>query len=248
MQKLDLAAGQTISSSLQTNGYWQGVVPSNADRSAHWQELCAASSILPRDTYAEDASRYRTLNRFRIVVLDRNQASLWEDTSEPAYEQTKHHNPELGGIPRHYERSSLICETNPVIKEILGTFIGALCEVVDNGKQTIFDVNVHHIRYLAQPGKPSRNSPAGFHKDGERFISVHLLDRSNVEGGANRIADNQLRVLSEFTMQRAGECFLIDDEMVWHSVDAISTTNRSEAGTRDILVIDYLPGSPDLPA
>jgi len=208
-----------------------------------WQELVQASEFLPKDVYAEGANRYRTLNRFFLEVLSPERALLQEDGSGAAYEQTKIYNPELGGIARDYPRSVVVCETNLVLREIVSAFAAVFCRITRATFPQRFDLNVHHVRYLAIPGAPSRNSPSGYHKDGERFISVHLLGRTDMVGGANKITGNDRRLLADFTLQRRGECFLIDDDRVWHSIEEMSAALGAAAGTRDILLIDYVPAS-----
>jgi hypothetical protein len=229
-----------IGDSLVESGFWRGQVPSASVGSSDWNALIQAAENLPHDSYAEAASRYRTFNRFELQILTAERARLRENLASAGYAQSKQYNPELGGVVRRYERNPVVGETNSVLEEIVSTFAPVLHRVAGLDFSSRFVINVHQVRYLARAGMPSRNSPSGFHKDGERFISVHLLARHNIAGDITRIASNDKALLEEFTLV-PGECFLIDDEKVWHSIGEMSAAPRTLMGTRDILLIDYLP-------
>jgi hypothetical protein len=243
MRKLSLKSQPFIENSLSRWGFWLGQAPSAAVQSQDWHSLVRASEMLPRDAYANEANRYRTFNRLLLKVFSPDTAELQDECSGTPYIQTKNYNPELGGVARRYPPSAVISEKNLVLQEILSTFATSLCRVAYGAYLGTFRVNVHHVRYLATQASPSRNSPSGLHKDGERFISVHLLTRKDMSGGANKIAGNDHEMLAEFTLERPGQCFLIDDEKVWHSIEEMYVGPGATVGTRNILLIDYLPTS-----
>lgn len=197
---------------------------------------------MPRDIYAKEGTRYRTLNRFVLLKINSEEALLQPVPSDFPYSQGAEYNLELGGIARDYRQGAIATSKNIVLQEIFSAFAPGLLRVASFPVAfTKLQINVHHIRYAAFAGSPSRNSPPGYHKDGERFISVHLLDRRHLCGGINRIANNSRKQVAEFTLRQPGESFLIDDEKVWHSVDEMTVAEGEELGTRDILLIDYVP-------
>lgn len=226
-----------IERELRSVGFWRGGVPASAIETEDWHSLVAASEQLQPDVYAPDAGRCRSLNRFR-----------WNDTSlgprlvdagnAAPYRQSSVYNPELGDVHRKYPTSAALNASSTVLVEIAGTIAPALCRIASS---PLLLINVHHVRYCCRPARPARNSPAGLHKDGERFISVHLIARRDVIGGMNRIADNERRCIAEFTLERPGDCFLIDDDRVWHGVDMMEVSAGASQGIRDILLIDYIP-------
>ncbi|MGA3150822.1 MAG: 2OG-Fe dioxygenase family protein [Streptosporangiaceae bacterium] len=193
---------------------------------------------MPPDDYARDAGRHRTFNVYTLECLPDDTASLEAVAADIAYRQDAEFNPELGNISRTYPASRVLRPDNAALTEILGRTAPAFAALC--GSAT-FRVHAHHIRYRARPGRPARNSPAGYHRDGERFISVHLLGRDSVVGGANRIADNAEGEIAEFTLALPGDCFVIDDDRVLHAVDEIAVQPGRLSGTRDILLIDYVP-------
>lgn len=219
MSTIRLTPSLEIDSCLADKGYWHGQLPSKSIVPAAWLSLKEASALLPVDQYAKDAGRFRTLNRFMLELVDPLTAKFDEIRSTSPYRQAAIYNPELGDMSRKYQRGSHLDDNNLVLREVMASVAPSLFKLT---AATSLPVNVHHVRYRAMPDRPARNSPAGFHKDGERFISVHLIDRSDILGGANHIADNDKKLLASFTLQKPGDSFLIDDNAVWHSVDDMS--------------------------
>lgn len=224
-----------IERALRRAGFWRGGVPTSSIVTDDWEALVAASDRLQPDTYAPDAGRCRSLNRFR---WNNTSARLEEAGNNAPYCQSSTYNPELGDMQRRYPVSAVLSASNSVLVEIADVFAPALCRIASSPALLI---NVHHVRYWCRPGRPARNSPSGLHKDGERFISVHLISRRDLKGGMNRIADNERRCIAEFTLEHPGDCFLIDDTQVFHGVDEMQVSRGAPQGTRDILLVDYIP-------
>jgi hypothetical protein len=227
-----------LRAALESDGFWLGRLPNESLQTEDWRMLQQASQQLPSDEYAIEAGRHRTFNVYTLECLPNDTASLEAMAVDIAYRQDAEFNPELGDISRAYPPSRVLQPNNAALTEILGGTAPVLSTLCGS---TTFRVHAHHIRYLARPGRPARNSPGGYHRDGERFISVHLLARDSVVGGANRIADNEEREISEFTLAEPGDCFVIDDDRVLHAVDEIAVQPGKPSGTRDILLIDYVP-------
>jgi hypothetical protein len=228
----------SLRAALESEGFWRGRLPDESCHTEDWRKLQQASPHLPRDEYALEAGRYRTFNVYALEYRPDGTASLEEMRTDISYRQDAEHNPELGNISRAYPPSRVLEPDNAALIEILSRSIrvfSALC-----GSRT-FRIHAHHIRYLALPDRPARNSPPGYHRDGERFISVHLLARDGVTGGANRIADDRETLICDFTLAEPGDCFVIDDDRVLHAVDEISVQPGKLSGTRDILLVDYVP-------
>jgi hypothetical protein len=100
--------------------------------------------------------------------------------------------------------------------------------------------NVHLMRMEAKENYPCDTSPKGLHKDGENFICVYLLNKSNVKGGINCITDNNKNILDQFSLDKIGESYIIKDEMVWHSLSPVECKDESSIAIRDTLLIDFI--------
>jgi hypothetical protein len=106
-------------------------------------------------------------------------------------------------------------------------------------------VNMHVIRFAATPGRLCDTSPPGLHKDGEKYISTHLLGRCGVQGGEVIITDNDKREIDRFTMRESGECYVFDDDRIWHMLTPVAVMEGNEFGYRDTLAFDFLPEGSD---
>jgi hypothetical protein len=227
-----------LRAALEIDGFWVGRLPDESRSTEDWRVLQQAAPHLPQDEYAVEAGRYRTFNVYTLDYLANGTATLEGMQAGIAYRQDADYNPELGNISRAYPPSRVLQPNNAVLIEILSRTVPVLSARCGS---TTFRIHAHHIRYLALPDRPARNSPTGYHRDGERFISVHLLARDGVLGGANRIADDREMLISDFTLAEPGDCFLVDDDRVLHAVDEIFVQPNMLSGTRDILLVDYVP-------
>lgn len=102
-------------------------------------------------------------------------------------------------------------------------------------------VNMHVIRFAATPGRPCNTSPRGLHKDGEKYISTHLLGRRGGQGGEVIITDNDKREIDRFTMRESGDCYVFDYDRIWHMLTPVAVMEGNEFAYRDTLAFDLLP-------
>ena len=106
---------------------------------------------------------------------------------------------------------------------------------------TRYLVNIHVIRFTATPGRPCDTSPPGLHKDGEKYIATHLLGRCGAQGGEVIITDNDKHEMDRFTMREPGECYVFDDDRIWHMLTPVAVLDGNQYAYRDTLAFDMLP-------
>jgi hypothetical protein len=106
---------------------------------------------------------------------------------------------------------------------------------------TSYLVNMHVVRFAAGPSRPCDTSPSGLHKDGEKYLATHLLARCAAQGGEVVITDNDKRELDRFTLREAGECYVFDDDRVWHMLSPVAILQGSQFAFRDTVTFDLLP-------
>jgi len=102
-------------------------------------------------------------------------------------------------------------------------------------------VNMHIIRFTATPGRACDTSPPGLHKDGEKYIATHLLARCGAHGGEVIITDNEKHEMDRFTMRELGECYVFDDDRIWHMLTPVAVLEGNQYAYRDTLAFDMLP-------
>jgi hypothetical protein len=199
--------------------------------------LAHAAWFLPRDQYYEGGDRYRSLNRFRAEIVAGG-VRVWPCDDSVPYVQLARYNTTLGGQPREYAPVSReIADTAGVRKMISHHLMYLPLSMVG----TTYSVNMHVIRFAATPDKPCDTSPPGLHKDGEKYLATHLLARCGAQGGEVVITDNEKHELSRFNLRELGECYVFDDDRIWHMLTPVETLEANQFAYRDTVTFDLLP-------
>jgi hypothetical protein len=199
--------------------------------------LSHASWSIPRDSYYNGGDRYRSLNRIRAEIVDGG-VKVWPVENNTPYVQLEKYNTTLGGQPREYAALPQDAVSTLGVRKLIAYHLSYL-PLSKVG--TKYLVNLHVIRFTATPGRPCDTSPPGLHKDGEKYIVTHLLGRCGAEGGEVVITDNDKRELDRFILREAGECYIFDDDRVWHMLTPVSVSGGNHFAYRDTLSLDLLP-------
>jgi len=199
-------------------------------------ELAHAAWSLAKDQYYE-GYRSRSLNRFKAEILE-NGVRVWSCDDTQPYVQLKRYNTTLGDQPRRYAPlAKEIADTAGVRKMIAHHLIYLPLSKVG----AIYSVNMHVLRFAATPSRPCDTSPPGLHKDGEKYLATHLLARCGAQGGEVVITDNDKREMDRFTMRESGECYVFDDDRIWHMLTPVETLAGNQFAYRDTVTFDLLP-------
>jgi hypothetical protein len=205
---------------------------------AHTLEaLSHAAWSIPRDKYYAGGDRYRSLNRLRAEVVDGG-VNVWATEETTPYVQLEKYNTTLGGQPREYAPLPHEITSAPGVRKLIAYHLGYL-PLSKIGQKYL--VNMHVIRFTATPGRPCDTSPPGLHKDGEKYIVTHLLSRCGAEGGEVVITDNAKHEIDRFIMRESGECYIFDDDRIWHMLTPVAVMEGNQYAYRDTLNFDLLP-------
>jgi hypothetical protein len=201
------------------------------------EELTHTAWSIPRDKYYDGGDRYRSLNRIRAEIVEGG-VRVWPTDESTPYVQLEKYNTTLGGQPREYAPlPQAIADTVGVRKMIAYHLRHLPLSKVG----TRYMVNMHLIRFAATPGRPCDTSPPGLHKDGEKYIATHLLGRCGAQGGEVVITDNDKQEIDRFTMHECGECYIFDDDRIWHMLTPVAVLEGNRYAYRDTLAFDMLP-------
>lgn len=200
-------------------------------------ELSHAAWSIPRDKYYEGGDRYRSLNRWRAELVEGGVKVSPTEESTP-YVQLEKYNTTLGGQKREYAPLAPAIVSTIGVRKLIAYHLRYLPLSMVGAK---YLVNMHVIRFAATPGRPCDTSPPGLHKDGEKYIVTHLLGRCGAQGGEVIITDNDKHELDRFTMREAGECYVFDDDRVWHMLTPVAVGEGNQYAYRDTLAFDMLP-------
>ena len=202
-------------------------------------ELANAAWSVPRDEYYDGGSRFRSLNRLKARVVAGGVEVEACDDNAP-YVQLAKYNTTLGGQARKYAALAGDIAGSAGVRKLIAHHLMYL-PLSEVG--ATYRVNLHVMRFAATPSRPCDTSPPGLHKDGEKYLATHLLARCGAKGGEVVITDNDKRELQRFTMREAGECYVFDDDRIWHMLTPIETLEGNEFAYRDTLTFDLLPDS-----
>ena len=201
------------------------------------EALAHAAWSIPRDKYYDGGDRYRSLNRLRAEIV-KGGVKVWSSEENAPYLQLKKYNTTLGGQPREYARLPSEVAASTGVRKLIAHHLHCLPLSAVGAR---YLVNVHVIRFAATPGRPCDTSPPGLHKDGEKYIATHLLDCCGTAGGEVVITDNDKHEMDRFTMRERGECYVFDDDRIWHMLTPVAVGEGNEYAYRDTLAFDMLP-------
>ena len=193
--------------------------------------------FLPKDQYYEGGDRYRSLNRFKAEIVAGG-VRVWSDDDSKPYVQLEKYNTTLGGQPRRYVPLRRETADTVGVRKMISHHLTYL-PLSTLG--ACYSVNMHVLRFAATPSRPCDTSPPGLHKDGEKYLATHLLARCGARGGEVVITDNDKRELSRFNMRESGECYVFDDDRIWHMLTPVETLGVNQFAYRDTVTFDLLP-------
>jgi hypothetical protein len=222
---------------IRANGFTRCRLPVDLDVARALGELAHAAWSMPRDQYYDGGTRFRTLNRLRARIVAGGVEVAPSDDNEP-YVQLAKYNTALGGQPRKYAPLDPEIAASAGVRKLLAHHLMYL-PLSEPGRG--YSVNMHVIRFAATPSQPCDTSPAGLHKDGEKYLATHLLARCGAGGGEVVITDNDKREMDRFTMREAGECYVFDDDRVWHMLTPVEALAGNQFAFRDTMTFDLLP-------
>jgi len=137
-----------------------------------------------------------------------------------------------GGIHREFAPLEKLFQDSPFLSRL----IECLANRID-GSSKEWEVNVHQFR-VETHGAPASAAPEGIHRDGHDFVAIISINRENIEGGLNRIYDDQKKLLLETLLSQPLDTLLIYDRKTFHDITPFQARHDS-VGYRDTLVIDF---------
>jgi hypothetical protein len=198
---------------------------------------------VPRDQYYDGGDRYRSLNRLGAEIVE-DGVKVWPIEESTPYVQLRKYNTTLGGQPRKYAALPQAIAGSGGVRKMIAYHLRYL-PLSEVG--TRYLVNLHVIRFSATPGRACDTSPPGLHKDGEKYIATHLLGRCGAQGGEVIITNNERDEIDRFTLREVGECYVFDDDRIWHMLTPVEVVEGNQFAYRDTLAFDMLPEGWDAP-
>lgn len=195
-------------------------------------------SKLKVDNHMIDGEKYR-LRRYGRFTLESKSGKL-DYQGKVNYFQTEELNTYAGGQVRNFAPLFEESVRNKFLRELILFDFNQL-PIKAEFENIKWNVGIHQIRIIAEPGKLGQPAPEGIHKDGEMYTVQHLIERRNIEGGENAAYDNDKNLITTWIQSQKFDSYYFEDDAIYHSVSQISCKEKSSVGYRDVLLIDFDP-------
>ena len=234
-----IATERNIKSEIAAKGYSLASADDLRISDALWQarlSLLIDYADLPADEYLPDGAsyRYRRYGRFRFTPG----SGALERLPHEDYYQSADINRVTGGIIRRFAPLQDSAFANPFLRALI-RFNFAQFPLDADGAAGDWEVQAHLIRVTADAGQVGHPTPEGIHRDGAAFVTVHLAELENAEGGDVSIYDDGRNLLSTFRLRQVMDSYLFNDATLWHEAAPIQPRDPAHPAIRSILTFDY---------
>lgn len=192
-------------------------------------------NYLEIDPYMPDGGKYRLRKigylRYNMVT---NTLTI-DDENVPFVQSTKINN-FVGGTERVFAPSSKEFLSSPILKWLINYVISYLPIYKEEVEEV--KINVHQMRIKASSGLIGLPTPEGIHQDGHKYVSQHLISRSNISGGVSGLYNSDKTPIVHQMLHDFLDTIVVYDEKIMHDVSPIYS-HESDGGYRDMLIIDY---------
>ncbi|MFV8131519.1 2OG-Fe dioxygenase family protein [Streptomyces syringium] len=190
---------------------------------------------LPADAHLGTATpyRFRRYGSFRLLP-DR-----LEKLPHTAFFQDSTVNKVNGGVDRMFAPLDDSVASGAALRTVVRTLFGRL-----PGPRTGIDTcGVHQIRVTATEDAEGHPAPEGVHQDGHSYVAQVLIRREDVEGAESSLYDLGRRRIHHALLTTPLETIVLDDRRVLHGVSPVRPASGARTGVRDMLLVDFFPGS-----
>jgi hypothetical protein len=203
----------------------------------HWQRLCEDWDRLEPDRHLAGGAKFRRrrYDRFYWSPATDALAPLPHET----YFQPADENPYAGGVARDFAPLSPDAAANPFLHALVRATFACLPVAADRQGKT-WEVRIHQIRITATPDEPGLPAPEGIHQDGTDFLTLHLVDRRNVEGAESTIYDLDRRPIWNGAMREPLDSMILEDPRIMHGVTPVRSADGRNPAIRDLLGVDFI--------
>ncbi|QPC82352.1 2OG-Fe dioxygenase family protein [Phototrophicus methaneseepsis] len=212
-------------------------IPLSEEMQSGWEAIRAEYASLPADNFLPGGGKYRS-RRYDSFYFQPETGEL-RLLPHRNYFQDTDINAVTGGIVRTFEPLTPETIVNPFLRELI-RFDFANFPLRDSEQRYgTWQVDVHQIHVVAQPEEISHPTPEGVHRDGAAFVTVHLAQLENADGGLVTVYDDDKQPLESFQLHHILDSYLFEDAILWHGVTPITSRDGVNPAQRGILTFDY---------
>ena len=201
--------------------------------------LASAWNTLETDNYLRNGARFRErrYGLYRYIPAERDLRLL----AHRPYFQSETANAYAGGIHRVVAPLTKSSLCNPLLDALIELDYAQFPLAAELGREP-WQVACHQFRIIATAQEPGEPTPEGIHRDEIDFGAIHLVSRTNADGGYSRIYNNAREQVAEFRLESRLDTMFWADRDVLHSVTPITAIDPARRAVRDILILGYKRG------
>jgi len=186
-----------------------------SEKSVH--SLETSFNNLPKSDYLDGAYRLRRFSHFNF-----NDGQLAQLPTK-AFSQDAGINEFQGNVVREYQEIETSVVSSHAFQEMFKSF-KAMANFGDEAP-----IEVHQIRILGHSETAVEAAPEGVHQDGNTFLAVFVIARTNIEGGEICVHPTKEQAPIFKHAFDKGEFVVLNDERFWHSAGALKALDKNEA-------------------
>ncbi len=197
-----------------------------------WPAFAASWNELELDTQLPDGHRYRK-RRHATLSARAGETCFRVEPHQPHY-QSLDYNRLVGGVERWFApiRAEIVAgATFRAVLEFCMRLFGGLRPDAD------WHIECHQFRIEARREAAGQPTPEGVHRDGVDYVMVMLVARDNIASGTTSVHGHDGQLRGSFTLARALDAALVDDNRMKHGVTAVHPVDATKPAYRDVLVV-----------
>jgi hypothetical protein len=195
----------------------------------HWENLVT-------DPYLKGGARFRRRRYDRFYYLPSSDRIRLRP--HRPYFQSASANDYAGGMDRDIAPLAESTLENPLIPYLI-RFNFRSFPVEAARHDDPWDVQCHQFRIIGRPSEVGEPTPEGPHRDEVDFGAIHLMSRSNAEGGLSRAYRTPAEMVAEFSLDDRMDTMYWADQKVLHAVTPITPREPGRPAVRDVLILGY---------
>lgn len=237
---LPITTTQDIRGEIATSGYsivHAEQLPLTPPLQFAWHDLQQDYEDLPPDNHLPQNGKYRfrRYDRFYFFPVT---GALHLLPHEDYFQDTDI-NAVTGGIVRRFAPLKPQTVHNPFLHALIRFDFEQFPLADEAMRFHPWQVDVHEMLVVAQPGQVGLPTPEGVHRDGAEFVTVHIAVLENADGATVTVYDDDKKPLQSFQLQHVLDSYLFNDEQLWHGVTPLQSRDGSNPARRGILTFDF---------
>ncbi|GBQ62829.1 hypothetical protein AA103196_0419 [Ameyamaea chiangmaiensis NBRC 103196] len=199
-----------------------------------WDGFAASWGRLGLDRYMADGGRYRRRRHATYVLSD---GQVLRRRHQPHY-QSRDYNELNGGIERWFRPVEPEIGAHPALIAVLRAMYTLATDLTPpEALPEAWHTEIHQFRIEASLDEAGQPTPEGLHRDGVDWVMVLMISRENIAQGETSIHGLRGEPLGGFTLDRAMDAAIVDDNRVFHGVTPVRPLDPTRPAFRDVLVV-----------